>query len=94
MHKRCGGGEMTQKEKILEYIQGMTDERLHEVFNCQDEDSTFDCPYWDRKRQYCKSPYVCHKIPFEQEFERQRREAEKRAAQEPKPEPEQGALFQ
>lgn len=24
---------MTQKEKIIDYIQGMTDERLHEVFN-------------------------------------------------------------
>lgn len=38
---------MTQKEKILDYIQGMTDERLHEVFNCQNEspDSFFDCPY-------------------------------------------------
>jgi hypothetical protein len=85
---------MTQKEKILDYIQGMTDERLYEVFNCQDEDSIFDCPYWDRKRQCCKSPYVCHKIPFEREFERQQREAEKRAAkQEPQPDMEQGALF-
>ena len=83
-----------QKGKIIEYIESMTDERLYEVFNCQNEDSVFDCPYWVRKGQYCKSPYVCHKIPFEQEFERQRREAEKRAAQEPKPEPEQGALFQ
>jgi hypothetical protein len=62
--------------------------------DCEHKTMSFDCPYWDRKRQYCKSPYVCHKIPFEQEFERQRREAEKRAAQEPKTEPEQGALFQ
>lgn len=83
---------MSQKEKILEYIQGMTDERLHEVFNCQDEDPVFDCPYWDRKRKYCKSPYVCHKIPYEQEFERTQREVAKRAAQEPE-QTEQGTLF-
>ena len=71
---------MTQKEKIIDYIQGMTDERLHEVFNCQNEslDSFFDCPWWDRKSQYCKNPHVCHKIPFEQEWERKAREAEKR----------------
>ena len=87
---------MTQKEKIIDYIQGMTDERLHEIFNCEAKspDSFWDCAYWDRKRKCCKNQNVCHKIPFEQEWERKAREAEKRAAQEPKPEPEQGALFQ
>lgn len=83
-----------QKGKIVEYIESMTDERLYEVFNCQDEDPVFDCPYWDRKGQDCKNPYVCYKIPFEREFERKQREAEKRAAkQDTQPDMEQGALF-
>ena len=74
--------EKTQRQKIIEYIKGMTDERLHEVFNCQADkkDSLFDCPYWIRQAKFCSNPGVCHKIPFEQEWERKEREAEKRAA--------------
>lgn len=80
----------SQKEKIIDYIQGMTEERMYEIFHCQDEkNSVFDCPYWVRRAKRCYNPQVCHKIPYEQPFEKKEREA----ARKERERAEQGSLF-
>lgn len=59
---------MTQKERIIEHLQAMSEEKFYEEFQCQYDsmDAFLDCPFWVRSGAggYCKKETVCHKIPF------------------------------
>lgn len=57
---------MTQREKIIEHLKNMSEEKFYEEFRCQDEslDAFFDCPFWVRRGGYCKYEGICPKIPF------------------------------
>ena len=80
---------MSQREKIIEYFQNMTDEDLHRIFRCQDERPMYDCPFWVRKAGFCGREDTCHKVPHEQPWTKKPKEK----VYEEEPRPEQGALF-
>jgi hypothetical protein len=81
---------MTQREKIIEYFRNMKDEDMHRIFQCQDDQSSlYDCPFWQRDKQYCSRPDTCHKVPYEQPWTRKKEEITYQV----EPGTEQGALF-
>lgn len=85
---------MTQRERVIEHLKAMSEEKFHQEFQCQYDsmDALFDCPFWVRSGAggYCKNEDVCHKIPF---LYPPKQEAKPTYHVEPKPEQEQGALF-